>query len=81
MDYFAFLYYFKLFRRLKWNVICSYSKMYVTRMVQNLHQKMIHHNHTTCPLCREDIQLTKRLERQNMDWLVHGGAPCMANQT
>lgn len=40
------------------------------------HQKMICYNHTTCPLCRDPIQLKKPLQRPKyIDWLVHGGAP------
>ena len=40
------------------------------------HKKLIFHNHTSCPLCRENIVLEKPIERSKyLDWLVNGGAP------
>ncbi len=40
------------------------------------HQKLLKFNHTTCPMCREDIHLQKKPQHPKyMDWLVNGGAP------
>lgn len=39
-------------------------------------KKLIHYNHTTCPICRTNIELQKPLEEPKyIRWLVNGGAP------
>jgi len=43
---------------------------------KDCHKRLIQYNHTTCPLCRENIFLKKKLDGPKyMDWLVNGGAP------
>jgi len=40
------------------------------------HQKLIHFNHTSCPLCRETIVLQKQLPTNKyIEWLINGGEP------
>ena len=43
------------------------------------HQKLIHHKHTTCCICREPILLKRRPKPKNeyINWILEGGEPCM----